>query len=184
MSIWQTTKKYLLENYKALLVIFSILILSIVLSFFQLFLLIFLESSHVVMFLIILIDILLFLGILKIGFKTFKNTTYFDKALSIILGLMVYLSLMFQFAIIFFTYYLTNDSFNIIPEPQITAIFNDTQKDTSNVLQIVRLILNYVFPNFFKYPTATGLVVVFQFFLGKFTDLFILAYIVKKLKNE
>lgn len=143
-----------------------------------------LDTSHISIVLAIIINIILFLTIIKVGFKIFKNDNYFNRALSIAFGLLAYLSLLFQFGIIFFTYYLLNNCSNIVPEQEITKLLVNGKGDTSNILGVIKLILNYVFPNFFKYPTAPGIVVVIQFFLGKFTDLFILAYIVEKLKNR
>lgn len=141
-------------------------------------------SLHNLLFGEILVNIILFTIILKVGFKYFNGKDYLDKFLVIIFGIQAYIFLIVQLSIIFFLYYISIESQTLIPSNILNNFFISLQDGGINLESIFAIILNYVTPNFFKYPTATGLTVVAQFFIGKFIDLLILAFIVDKLKRN
>ena len=141
-------------------------------------------NFHVLTIVFIIANILISIKVFKFGFRILlKNTiisqdSSVDKSLNITFGLLCYLLLVFQFAIVFMFFYLATANFSVIPEKLARVI---EHKDMYFLLKIV---LNYVFPNFYKFPSASGIAVVCQFFIGKFTDIFILAFIVEKLKKK
>lgn len=167
----------------------SIIIAIPILSFLlDLVLLIFISLANVDGGLSIAISIIVviqaFILIIKIGFNRFSEETYLNRIFAIIFGFTAYWSLLFQLAIIFALYYGVSHS-SILPMDQIKSEWMNLERGVNpDLLFWIRLILNDVFPNFFKYPTAQGIAVTFQFFLGKFIDLFILAFIVERLKKK
>lgn len=129
---------------------------------------------------VILINIWIIFKVVKNGFKYFKGTSTMDISFSICYGLMCYLCLLSQIALIFFYYYFYYEGYGVVPA-EVAQAFNTGETD---LLTDFRIVLNYVFPNFYKFPTAQGIMVVIQFYIGKFTDLFILAFIVEKIKKH
>lgn len=119
-------------------------------------------------------------AVIKNGFLAFKGTKTADIAYSICYGLTCYLCLLSQIALIFFFYYIYYDGHGVVP----VHVASEFIEGRTDFVTDFRIVLNYVFPNFYKFPTAQGIMVVIQFYIGKFTDLFILAFIVDQIKKH
>ncbi len=146
-------------------------------------------NIYILSLVFIFINILFFLYLIKKTYKYLEKGK-FPKYIHLSFGLLSYLCLIFQFSVAFFMYYVAYEiytsSYNMIPEHIIYIIYDDLS-DTDfidNARIIVRAIVSYVVPNFYKYSTATGIMPTIQFYLGKFTDIFILAFIVDKIKTK
>ena len=141
------------------------------------------SNNYTYIALMLILNLVIFLAVIRIGFKYFNGTTYLDRCMGMAFGLLCYLSLLFQFGVIFLIYYLMKPTVDYFPDAVAETIYAGIRNESIHPMYIIRTIYNYVFPNFYKYPTAGGIAVVVQFFLGKFTDIFILAFIVEKLKK-
>lgn len=166
---------------KQIFIIISVMVIYSMLAIFQIAVVDYTKIDlSFFMFIVILINIFLVIQVFKFGFKYFKGESLLDRSMSIFFGLLCYLCLLSQMALIFFYYYYYYDCYGVIPR----EIFPELRNGNADLMYEVRILLNYVFPNFYKYPTATGIMVVVQFYIGKFTDLFILAFIVEKIKKR
>lgn len=181
---------------KQLLIFIGLILLFFVIILLQLIAIPFIKISlfaHIAIDLFI--DIIVVIQVIKVGFKHFDGDSIIERSTSIFFGLFCYLWLLSLFAVIFFIYYSLVPENNFLPkeftvqlENSISNIFSDNSEDVPGFgtipLLLLRAIYNYVFPNFYKFPTSQGLAVVVQFYIGKFTDIFMLAFIVDKIKKK
>lgn len=167
--------------WKQCLLIGLLFVIYAISTFMQLYIV---ENTNIDLRFMILIVIFLniFLGIrlIQFGIKYFNGNSALYRGLSIVFGLSCYLCIMSQFGLIYFNYYIYYDGFGVIPYNIIVML----KENQTTYIEDIRIVLNYVFPNFYKFPTAHGIVVVSQYFIAKFTDLFVLAFIVDKIKKR
>lgn len=135
---------------------------------------------RILIVLVIMINIFLVIEVFKFGFKYFKGESFLNRSMSIFFGLLCYLCLLSQVALIFYCYYYYYNCYGVVPKETIAKI----RDGNVGFMYEIRIILNNVFPNFYKFPKASGVMVVAQFYIGKFTDLFILAFIIEKIKDK
>ncbi|MCQ6288015.1 hypothetical protein [Bacillus cereus] len=131
------------------------------------------------------ISIFIFGWFIKKGFSYFSGEDTIHRIISIIFGLSAYICLLLQIGIIFLGYYYVQYSDTIFSQEKVLLLedmFNGQQP--IDLLFIIRILFNNIFPLFFKYPDKEGIMVGIQFFMGKFIDIFILAFIVEKLKRK
>lgn len=129
---------------------------------------------------VVVINIIAINRIIKLGFEYFQGDKRVDRILSISFGLLSYLLFMWQLGLVFFYYYVYYKGYGVVPK----TVANEFLLERTDFVTDLRLIVNFVFPFFYRFPNVQGIMVVIQFFIGKFADLFILAFIVQRIRGS
>lgn len=98
------------------------------------------------------------------------------RLLNTLFGLFCYLGFVFQLAVIFYFSYLIDGNAAVLTQGTLDLV----QAGQVPAMQHVRNLFNHVLPHFYEFPVNLGVMPAIQHFVGKFTDLFLLAFIVEK----
>lgn len=167
-----------------LLRLFVIYLLLFVAEFFAVML--FPTKITIILILSMIVNVIFIFKVMNYGFKQLRDSHKFERIFSLVYGVVCYLCLIFQFAVLFYIFYLTVDGGGVIPKEvmkQLVSLQN-IENNEKVFQEYVSPVFAYVFPGFYKFPSNATIFSIVQYYIGKFTDLFILAYIVEAIRKR
>lgn len=134
----------------------------------------------------LIVNVAFIFQFMNYGFKKLRDDHKLERIFSLVYGIACYLCLIFQFAVLFYLYYMTVEGGGVIPKEvmgQLSAL-EHVSNDDAVLRTYIGPLFSHVLPGFYKFPSTTAIVPILQFYIGKFTDLFVLAYIVETIRKR
>lgn len=175
------------EILRGSLVLLRLFVLYFLLFVFELLvLMLFANQIILVLLVFLIINIIFVFKVMHYGFKKLRDDHKFERVFSLLYGVACYLCLIVQFAMIFYLFYISLNGGGVLPK-EVLVEFEKVDPKMNNAQIIDKYfspILTYVFPGFYKFPAKPGIFSIIQYFVGKFIDLFVLAYIVEAIRKR
>lgn len=120
------------------------------------------------------------------GFRRLESNTRIENVISLVYGVVCYLCLIFQFGFLFYFFYLTlPDGGGVLPPQAMQLLQSGEWLQNDDAFEaMTKPLFGYVLPIFYRFPSNVGPIPVMQFYIGKFVDLFILAYMVEQIRRR
>lgn len=135
---------------------------------------------------LLIVNVLFIFKVMNYGFRKLRDDHKLERIFSLIYGVACYLCLIVQFAVLFYIFYVSVDGGGVIPKEVMASLAKMENMDNSPQMlkQYLSPIYTHVFPGFYKFPSNPGFYSIIQYYVGKFTDLFVLAYIVEAIRKR
>ncbi len=159
----------------------SFLLLKLFIVYILLFLgefiaiMIFPNRIGIILILSMVLNVFFIFRIMNYGLKKLRENHKLERVFFLVYGVICYLCLIFQLAVLFYIFYLTIEGGGVIPK-EVMKHLDSLQSAANNekVLgEYINPIFTYVFPGFYKFPSNGTIFSIMQYYVGKFIDLFI-----------
>ncbi len=134
------------------------------------------QNTAVILVAAVLLNALLIAAILKRSSAVGLKGNGLHRVINTLFGLFCYLGMILQLGLVFYFLYLLEGNAAVLTKPTLDAAGLATTAAGTHVTNI----LNHVLPHFYEFPVNLGTLPVVQHFIGKFTDIFLLAFVVDK----
>ena len=134
----------------------------------------------------LILNVFFIFRFMNYGYQKLRENHRMERLFFLVYGIICYLCLIFQLAVLFYIFYLTLNGAGVIPKEVMEGLdkLQNAANDEKVFQAYISPMFTYVFPGFYKFPSNGSIYSIMQYYVGKFIDLFILAYIVEAIRKS